>query len=567
MMKANDYSSEVARRLDDFLTHPSKRVLLFKGKWGVGKTHYWTKTFLPERLERKSGIKERLYAYVSLFGVENVGDLEHLILGNSTKTGEKNSIHFIETGLRKAASFAELIPAIKDYQGLINRIGHIAIRNTLICLDEIERKASGLSIEAVMGLISILREHNGCRFILIMNDEHIEGSDAEVFKKYREKIIDETISFTPSIEDNARLIFGSSQSSRCVVDVFKRLGISNLRVIQQAAWAVDHFTPLLGSLEPSIQQQFQEQIVLLTAFFHIPMLGIDVNSLPRNTLMEHLFNRLDDKSPEHKQEMEMARRYKYAIQEYDCLIVDYLKDGRCDQDRLETLLDEANVNERQGQIQAKFQAMWLPYNRSFKANTREVLNAFSTFLDQHASQLGFSQLLALFPLIDDMGGRSKRRKWLDAWITPQIGRSSLKGLRTLEKHCHSARLKREIKKREKEIKQSISIHVIMSGVVAQSGWGPEQVKKLGSCDVNDFKKEFLVYDGDNFLALIHEFCNMWRNSHQEEQAVVQRIEKALLSIAKRSKLDMRRVRMVIPWAFPDSAATTANIPFDPDLTE
>ena len=70
-----EYSSKVEQHLDEFLAHPTKRVLLFKGKWGVGKTYYWTKNYLPSRLRKEGRINERLYAYVSLFGVENVADV------------------------------------------------------------------------------------------------------------------------------------------------------------------------------------------------------------------------------------------------------------------------------------------------------------------------------------------------------------------------------------------------------------------------------------------------------------------------------------------------------------
>lgn len=562
-----DYSITVAKRLDDFLAHPSKRVLLFKGKWGVGKTHFWTKTYLPNRLRKSLGIKERLYSYVSLFGVESADDLEQLILVNSVKTGDKNALHFIETGLRKAVSIAELIPVLKDYQGLVRRVGHMAIRSTLICIDEIERKAAGLPLATVMGLISVLREHNGCRFALIMNDEQIKGEEALTFDRYREKVIDETISYTPAVEDNTRLIFGDNSSSTQIIEVFQRLDISNIRVMQQVAWVIEHFAPHFSSLEPAIKQQFREHIILLTSFFHIPEMGIDVNHLPRKSIMEYYFQK-DEKDPEQKHEMEVARRYGYEIQEYDHIIVDYLKHGCCDEDRLRSLLQEVNSHEQKEQISTKFSNMWIPYNRSFKANTSEVLESIETFLDKHAANLSFSQLWDILKMTDALGARWKRRKWLDAWIAPRIQGSNLEGLCDLAKHCHSKKLKTNIRIRENELKQTISIAKLMTKVVEDSGWNPEIVRQLGSFRVDDFRRELRNHDDADFLATVQQFCESWKGSGPEERAVEKKVEDALLRIAKKNKLNEMRVRMIIPWTFSEKSGHVPEpMPGKPDVKE
>ena len=566
MKQTSDYSAIVAQQLDEFLTHPSKRVLLFKGKWGVGKTHYWTKTYLPDRLRKAGVIEERLYAYVSLFGVESVKDIEQLILVKSVRTGERKALTFIETGLRKAASVADLIPVLKDYQGLVQRVGHIAIRNTLICIDEIERKSTGLSLATVMGLISVLREHNGCRFLLIMNDEQIAGEDLTDFNRYREKIIDETISYTPEVADNTRLFFGGDASSSQYVEVFRRLEVSNIRVMQQVAWAVEHFAPLFLTLEPVIRQQFREHIILLATFFHIPSLGIDVAKLPRDSVMEYFFKKEEDKSAERKREMDRVRRYRYEIQEYDHIIVDYLRDGRCDEDRLRILLEEANNNERQGQIYTKFQALWNPYNRSFAANATDVLSAFTIFLNNYAAQLSFSQLWEVLRLTDALGARSQRRKWIDAWIAPRISRSTIKGLRDLAGHCRSKRLKHKIREQEKRLRRKTSLLSLITKVVDVKGWSPETVGQLDSFRTEDFRRAFLKHDEEHFLSALHEFCEMWKQSGVEEKAVEKKIEDALLSIAKTSRLNQMRVRLIIPWAFPANSGGASEVtPNEPEV--
>jgi len=282
--------------------------------------------------------------------------------------------------------------------------------------------------------------------------------------------------------------------------------------------------------------------------------------------MEYLFKKEEDLSPENKREKDAARQFKYEMQDYDHIIVDYLKDGRCDEDRLHFLLEEANANERQGQINFKFQEMWTPYRRSFKADIPEVLGKFTNFLDEHAANLALSQLLELFKLTDALGARSKRKIWLDCWISHRIPKSNLKELRELVKHCQSSKLKGKIKKREKELCRTISIQKLITGVVDHSGWNPEIVRQLGSCEVADFRREFLKVDTENFLPAIHQFCESWRKSSEAEKAVEAKVEKALLSIAKINKLQAMRVRLIIPWAFPHKTVESTDI-VESDLTE
>lgn len=555
---SDNHADFVAGRLDEFLNHPTKRVLLLKGKWGVGKTFYWTKTYLPPRLRKPGRINERLYAYVSLFGVETADDLEQLILASSVKSGDRNAMHFIETGIRKAVSMAEMVPILKDYQGLVRRVGHMAIRNTLVCIDEVERKAAGLPLASVMGLVSVLREHNGCRFVLIMNDEQIAEDDIECFKTYREKVIDETVTYAPDVADNVRLIFGESESSTLYTEIFQRIGVSNIRVMQQAAWAVEHFSPHTSTLETAVKRLFIEHIVLLTAFFHVPSLGVNIDRLPRESLLVYYFQKDEDKDPEHKREMETARQYGYDIQEYDHLIVDYLKQGHCDDAILRSMLDEANERERHGQFQVKFTEMWAPYNRSFKADTSDVRASFETFLNEYAQNMSFSQLGEILRLTDSLGLRSKRKKWIDAWIAPRIPTTGLKGLRDLAQHCTSRKLKDAITKREKDLKGKVPIAKLITKVVDDSGWNPETVKELGSCDADDFRRELLSHDEEHFLAVVHNFCELWKQAGPDEKAVEKKVEDALMSIAKSSKLNRMRVQMIIPWAF--QAQITASEP-------
>jgi hypothetical protein len=70
---------DTGRSIRCFINHDEKHVLILKGKWEVGKTHYWNSIVEGKTLD----LCKKLYSYVSLFGVSNLKDLQSSIFSNS----------------------------------------------------------------------------------------------------------------------------------------------------------------------------------------------------------------------------------------------------------------------------------------------------------------------------------------------------------------------------------------------------------------------------------------------------------------------------------------------------
>jgi hypothetical protein len=49
-----------------------------------------------------------------------------------------------------------------------------AIRNQIVCVDDLERRGSGLSVKDVFGLISYLREQRKCKIVVLPNQRQLE---------------------------------------------------------------------------------------------------------------------------------------------------------------------------------------------------------------------------------------------------------------------------------------------------------------------------------------------------------------------------------------------------------
>lgn len=77
------------KRLKDLINKSQNHgsAIALTGEWGIGKTHFW-KNFYKKYHDL---FKVDKYAYVSLFGLDNLGALKYQIAINTHNTTEKNS--------------------------------------------------------------------------------------------------------------------------------------------------------------------------------------------------------------------------------------------------------------------------------------------------------------------------------------------------------------------------------------------------------------------------------------------------------------------------------------------
>ena len=167
------------------LDNPGYSVLI-TGPWGVGKT-YQVLDLIPE--------KER--CYVSLFGVGTPEDAHAEVFAayapNLGKFGR--GLEAIQQATDKAGSFWALAGSAGGWINAALR-RQIKADRTLI-FDDLER--STMSLEEMLGVISMYLDHLGFRVILIADEEKLKEK-YDGYLKAKEKIIGHTISVRPMTE-------------------------------------------------------------------------------------------------------------------------------------------------------------------------------------------------------------------------------------------------------------------------------------------------------------------------------------------------------------------------------
>ena len=138
-------------------------TLCFSGHWGVGKTYTWQTILTKATISNDVGLKR--YGYVSLFGINSLDDLKLTIFENSdfllkedaSATGQaKEAGNWLYRLGRKSTPIAGELPLIGKLIKSGGALFFSTVRDQIVCIDDLERRGSGLAVKDVLGLISFL---------------------------------------------------------------------------------------------------------------------------------------------------------------------------------------------------------------------------------------------------------------------------------------------------------------------------------------------------------------------------------------------------------------------------
>lgn len=253
---SNEVLHPIIDSVINYIEMNNSGALLITGNWGCGKTYYMKETVLPTI----KGKLNRNIVIVSLFGLNNLNEIpERVFYAYLDAVGKgKTSFNFGSlTNILK--EFTEAIPKLNEYvdfnkllgkgQGIYNFVS----KDTIICLDDLERIVDKIDINEVLGVINELVENIGYKVIIIANEDFINKNQL-IFK---EKVVEKTIVFIPdtlkifeeiasSYDDaaytdymhNNAISLISPGNKLVIKSASYRKNISNIRILK---FAIEHF--------------------------------------------------------------------------------------------------------------------------------------------------------------------------------------------------------------------------------------------------------------------------------------------------------------------------------------
>ena len=236
-------------------------AIALTGEWGIGKTHFWQNFYEVKRQD----FKHKKYAYVSLFGIETLEALKYEIAIKSHGTTQKTDLLSGVKGFFTKGIDNLKIPdlesngfALSVSKNIISSIIGGMIKDTVICIDDLERKSDKLDIKDAMGLINQLKLENNCQIIVILHSEKADDK----FKEYKEKVFDDIL----LLDDNLSIL-KSSFTDSIVAEEFQRfyntLGIRNLRFYYKVYQLYLDLITSVPNATKTTKQRIIEQLLII----------------------------------------------------------------------------------------------------------------------------------------------------------------------------------------------------------------------------------------------------------------------------------------------------------------
>lgn len=416
--------SKVKSALVGFVKGEKDRAIVLKGDWGTGKTHLWKQVVF----ESYDSFYKRNYSYVSLFGLNSLKDLKKSIYENkvyrerahiaSDESSFEENLKDISGRfagwMRKGSSLFNDVSAmgVKGFGPIVESLQFIRVTDTLICLDDFERKGSGLHAREVLGLISLLVESKNCRVVMLLNDGTLKSGDD--FFSYHEKVFDYEVTFNPSIDESVKLVFGSADDFHGILAKnVTKLKINNIRLLKK----IDYFAGLLRMTLQCCNAQIVEQALHVLPLAILAKYGGDASKVDIDFILNYEGGyvrsrlpgeELDEAQIEIKKSLEAKSGYleEYGFtrcDEFDVAIIDLVKKGYADEESLGSIVQALEAKIKHDSEIALLQDAWAIFHDSFLTNDGEVFAAFELAIEKSLVNFSIDDLDAVALVYTEAG--------------------------------------------------------------------------------------------------------------------------------------------------------------------
>ncbi|MCB1700576.1 MAG: hypothetical protein KDI14_07020, partial [Halioglobus sp.] len=547
----------VRREVARFLASNTPEVMVIKGHWGVGKTFMWDKTLKEAKIASGIGLKK--YSYVSLFGLNSLEAFKFTIFEQQIKTdliGETPGIESFKTNTsdlaaslgKKSWRFLENIPFAKNFSTAVDAVAFLSLSDTLICIDDFERKGSQLELRDVLGLISALKEKKRCKIALILNDGSFEDEEVlKEYQRYREKVIDIELLFDPSADECTEIALeGDSVITRKLKEDVVLLGINNIRVIKKIERLARLIEPVLAGYNEEVLLQALHTLTLFAWSYYVKREDVPDPEYLKGYGRRPFTSTEEKITKEQKLWNSCLSGYHYGLtDEFDLVIASIVESGFVDEGALTEAAMTLNDRVIAAKSDSSFTKAWSLFHGSFDVNDDEVLNElYNSFManTRHISPLNLDGVVRLFR---ELGRDKQADEMIEHYIRV---RKDEKKLFNLDDYAFSGdisddKLVERFRAVNIEISEPMTTKDVLEKISGKNSWGGRDTEVLAATTPDQYYELFKSESGPHLDEWVNTCLKFGRfsNASEEGKKIEQNATEALARIANESPLNARRV--------------------------
>lgn len=539
-----------------FLSSEQPEVMAIKGEWGVGKTFSW-KEFLKEACVDNKVNLER-YSYVSLFGINSLEAFKYTIFENvikkeiigteaSLETFKNNTTSLIESFGRQSINIFKGAPIVKSFSPAIETISFLSLNKTLICIDDLERKGKGLEIKDILGLVSLLKEQKECKVVLLLNDGEDGLSD---YEKYREKVIDIELAFSPNPEECAEIAYSEKNpNSSRLKELTTSLGIRNIRILKKIERLAGLAIPLAEEFEPEISDQVLRSLVLYAWSYFCSTTNEEIPPLEFITSKGYTLIGIGDEeiNEQQKRWQTTLQAYDYKLtDELDILLSEAVKTGYFVEDEFKEKAANKNQQIVASKSEGSFSNAWRLYHDTFNDNGDEVINGLYESFKENCKYISPTNLNGTVSLFRELGEDEKASEIIDIYIENRKHETELFNMEE-NNVFGDIRDQEVIDKFNGMYNQSVTTETakqVLERIAGKNGWNQSDEIILANTCVDDYYDLFKTESGRHLSSIVTTCLKFgqFSNASDQQKEITRRAIDALKRIASESEINKRRVK-------------------------
>ena len=254
----NQHVAEAIRAYCNF-RYPQRFALMVNGKWGSGKTHL-IREVANSLIDRRLHSDRNRPLYITLYGVKSQDEIAEQMYQQMHPFLANKGVRFVGALLKGALkttikvdldaahtedlSLATQIPDVNALDLLGNPVQRVVI------FDDFERAA--MKPVELLGYINPLIEHDGCKVIILVNEEIIHKDEEDKdYNERKEKTVGQTLYVAADIDgalDSSLQEIDTMDLAEFYVrrrgeirDLFNDSRLDNLRLLKQFLWDFERF--------------------------------------------------------------------------------------------------------------------------------------------------------------------------------------------------------------------------------------------------------------------------------------------------------------------------------------
>ena len=361
---------ETKEHLIRLLGDADNSVIALSGKWGTGKTHLWNEVKAGSNDDK---VKKALY--VSLFGLSSIDQVKRKLIESAIPGAGSHGAMFdsikqlLRIGVKAGSEYYKGLAALNDLNLLL--MAPVLLRDSVIVIDDIERKHEKLGNDEVLGFIDEFSQQYRSRFILVLNNDQLANQG--VWNTMREKVIDQEIRLLTTPEEAFSI--GISLIPSRYADSIKRASITccitNIRIVGKVIRAVNRILDD-RELEGALLARVVPSIVLFSAIHYKGLEdGPDFQFALNIGSADDWADFAKDKKQEPTEEEKLRVKWRLLIgelgihgcDEFEALVVDFLESGLFDASKLALIIEryiaeQQNIEARERANQLLFKLFW-----------------------------------------------------------------------------------------------------------------------------------------------------------------------------------------------------------------